>query len=89
LQQPHGASKCGKPVLLIHLRTEETGSSSSAIATTRGTGDNFSDAGLRAAAEHFVTVVGSNNSQSIANAESQVEVACKRLDDWHAPAEAP
>jgi hypothetical protein len=64
-------------------------SASSAIATTRGTGDNFSDAGLRAAAEHFTAAVASNNAQALANSESQVEVACKRLDYWHPPADAP
>jgi hypothetical protein len=63
--------------------------SSSSISVTRGTGDDFSDAGLRTAAEHFTSAIQENNPQALSYAESQVEVACKRLDDWHPAAAAP
>jgi hypothetical protein len=63
--------------------------SSSAIAVTRGTGEDFSDAGLRTAAEHFTSAIQANNRQALSNAESQVEAACQRLDDWQTPATAP
>jgi hypothetical protein len=64
------------------------GSPASSLSATSGTGDNFNDAGLRAAAERFVTALGSNNSEAVANAASEVETACKRLGDWHSSADA-
>jgi hypothetical protein len=85
VQQERAESQFCSTVFAI----SEPGSSSAAIALSRGTGDNFNDGGLQAAARHFTTAVKASNSQGIANAESQVASACKRLDDWHPPADAP
>lgn len=62
---------------------------SSAISVTRGTGDNFSDADLRSAAVDFTNALRADNAGAVANSESQVEVACKRLDYWRAGGKAP
>jgi hypothetical protein len=62
--------------------------SSSAMAVTRGTGEDFGDAGLRTAAEDFTSAMQSTNKEAISRAEAQVEGACRRLDDWHPPAAA-